>query len=173
MLPPVAYASRSFGRWSGSQCSVLLWAWSWVPLRFARRQPPHHLSPAQARLLAGQSEARLWRPHVTNSNALFLHESQSILSKIIARQRGRPFKEPSPFDDSRTVAPGLEGIMSISEPLTHDHWHGGARCRWELAILTFTHVCFATEKQTNSGHFAESVMCQQRKLASSRALRSH
>jgi hypothetical protein len=26
----------------------------------------------------------LWRPNVTHSNALFLHESQSILSKIVA-----------------------------------------------------------------------------------------
>jgi hypothetical protein len=51
----------------------------------ARRHPPHHLSPAWANHPAGQDPgASHWRPHVTHSNALFLHEIQSILSKIVA-----------------------------------------------------------------------------------------
>jgi hypothetical protein len=48
----------------------------------ARRHPPHHPSPAQAKHPAGQDpEASLWRLYVTHSNALFLHESQSFLGK--------------------------------------------------------------------------------------------
>src|SRR6202140_4909008 len=40
-----------------------IWAWSWDPLRFMRRHPPHHLSPARASYRAGPDpEARLSRP---------------------------------------------------------------------------------------------------------------
>ena len=66
MQVPVACemrAWRSFGRLSGSQPSASIWAWSWDPLRFMRRHPPHHLSPARANHPAGQDpEARLSRP---------------------------------------------------------------------------------------------------------------
>src|SRR6267154_2140212 len=59
----VKRAWRSFGRLSGSQPSAWFWAWSWDPLRFMRRYPPHHLSPAQANYPAGQDpEARPSRP---------------------------------------------------------------------------------------------------------------
>src|SRR5258706_11390816 len=58
----VKRAWRSFGRLSGSQPSPWFWAWSWDPLKFMRRHPPHHLSPAQANYPAGQDhEARLNR----------------------------------------------------------------------------------------------------------------
>src|SRR5258706_7513401 len=33
-------------KWSGPQPLASIWVWSWDPLRFARRHPPHHLSPA-------------------------------------------------------------------------------------------------------------------------------
>jgi len=50
-----------------------------------RRHPPHHLSPTQANHPAGQDpEAGPRPPPVTHSNAPFLPESQSILSKIVA-----------------------------------------------------------------------------------------
>jgi hypothetical protein len=46
-----------------SQSSALFWVWSWDPLRFMRRHPPHHLSPAPVNHQAGQDpEARLSRP---------------------------------------------------------------------------------------------------------------
>src|SRR6478672_1151819 len=87
MLAPIACgkrAWRSFGRLSGSQPSVWFWAWSWDPLKFMRRHPPHHLSPARANHPAGQDpEARLSRPS-HHSNAPISPESQSILSKIVA-----------------------------------------------------------------------------------------
>ena len=74
----------SFGRLSGSQPSAWFWAWSWDPLKFMRRHPPHHLSPARANHPAGQDpEARLSRPS-HHSNAPIKPESQSILSKIVA-----------------------------------------------------------------------------------------
>src|SRR5260370_16354779 len=81
----VARALRSFGRLSGSQPSAWFWAWSWDPLKFMRRQPPHHLSPARANHTAGSDpEPRLSRPS-HHSNAPIKAESQSILSKIVAR----------------------------------------------------------------------------------------
>src|SRR6478609_10916401 len=49
MLAPIACgkrAWRSIGRLSGSQPSAWFSAWSWDPLKFMRRHPPHHLSPA-------------------------------------------------------------------------------------------------------------------------------
>jgi hypothetical protein len=53
----------SFELLSGSQPSAWVWAWSWDPLRFARRHPPHDLSPARAKRPAGQDpKARLSRP---------------------------------------------------------------------------------------------------------------
>src|SRR5712672_2023511 len=80
----VKRAWRSFGRLSGSQPSAWFWAWSWDPLKFMRRHPPHHLSPARANHPAGQDpEARLSRPS-HHSNAPIKPESQSILSKIVA-----------------------------------------------------------------------------------------
>src|SRR6202158_3432393 len=40
-----------------------IWAWSWDPLKFMRRHPPHHLSPARASYRTGPDpEARLSRP---------------------------------------------------------------------------------------------------------------
>src|SRR5260370_16708357 len=50
MLAPIAcvkQAWRPFGRLGGSQASAWFWAWSWGPLKFMRRHPPHHLSPAR------------------------------------------------------------------------------------------------------------------------------
>src|SRR3981189_45215 len=80
----VTRAWRSFGRLSGSQPSAWFWAWSWDPLKFMRRHPPHHLSPARANHPAGQDpEALLSRPS-HHSNAPIKPESQSILSKIVA-----------------------------------------------------------------------------------------
>src|SRR5260221_13577427 len=35
------------GRWGGPQPRAPFLVWSWDPLRFVRRQPPHHLSPAK------------------------------------------------------------------------------------------------------------------------------
>jgi hypothetical protein len=54
-------------------------------MRFARRHPPHHLSPTQANDPAGQGwtqerASAASRPH---SNAQFAAECQSILSKMI------------------------------------------------------------------------------------------
>src|SRR5258705_2632701 len=51
MQEPIACVTRawgSFGRSSASQPSAWFWAWSWDPLKFTRRHPPHHLSPAWA-----------------------------------------------------------------------------------------------------------------------------
>src|ERR1700737_4416519 len=63
LIACVTRAWRSFGRLSGSQPSAWFWAWPWDPLRFARRHPPHHLSPAWADHPAGPDpEARLSRP---------------------------------------------------------------------------------------------------------------
>src|SRR5260221_10604349 len=89
MLAPIACVKRSFGRLSGSQPSAWFWAWSWDPLKFMRRHPPHHLSPARANHPAGQDpEARLSRPS-HHSNAPISPESQSILSKIVALTPGK------------------------------------------------------------------------------------
>jgi hypothetical protein len=52
-----------FGRLSGSQPSAWIWAWSWGPLRFARRHPPHHLSPTwQITRQGGTPKPALGRP---------------------------------------------------------------------------------------------------------------
>jgi hypothetical protein len=88
MIQPVACARpawRSFARLSGLQLSALIWVWSWNPLRFSRRHPPHRLSPARLNHRpAGQDpEAGCSRPS-RHSNALFGLECQSILSKIVA-----------------------------------------------------------------------------------------
>src|SRR5258708_27172577 len=32
---------------AGPQPLASIWVWSWDPLRFVRRHPPHHLSPAE------------------------------------------------------------------------------------------------------------------------------
>src|ERR1700674_4088045 len=80
----VTRAWRSFGRLNGSQPSAWFWASSWDPLKFMRRHPPHHLSPARAIHPAGQDpEAHLSRPS-HHSNAPIKPEGQSILSKIVA-----------------------------------------------------------------------------------------
>src|ERR1700682_2471996 len=80
----VTRAWRSFGRLTGSRPSSCFWAWSWDPLKFLRRHPPHHLSPARAIHPAGQDpEAHLSRPS-HHSNAPIKPEGQSILSKIVA-----------------------------------------------------------------------------------------
>src|ERR1700681_53438 len=34
-------------KWSGPQPLASIWVWSWDPLRFVRRHPPHDLSPAR------------------------------------------------------------------------------------------------------------------------------
>src|SRR5712671_2256434 len=34
-------------KWSGPQPLASISVWSWDPLRFVRRHPPHHLSPAE------------------------------------------------------------------------------------------------------------------------------
>src|SRR5882757_11522016 len=34
-------------KWTGPQPLASIWVWSWDPLRFVRRHPPHHLSPAE------------------------------------------------------------------------------------------------------------------------------
>src|ERR1700737_3981020 len=36
---------REVGR--GARPLASIWGWSWNPLRFVRRHPPHHLSPAE------------------------------------------------------------------------------------------------------------------------------
>src|SRR4029077_16013696 len=79
MLAPIACRKRawwSFGRLSGSQPSAWFWAWSRDPLKFMRRHPPHHLSPARANHPAGQDpEARLSRPS---------HHSNAPISPVLA-----------------------------------------------------------------------------------------
>jgi hypothetical protein len=65
MILPVACARRlwrSFGRLIGPWPLAWIWVWSWDPLRFARRHPPHHLSPARVKRQAGPDpEAGLTR----------------------------------------------------------------------------------------------------------------
>ena len=78
------WAYGSFGRLSGSQPSAWIWAWSWDPLRFMRRHPPHHLSPARANHPAGQDPEAASAAPSHHSNAPIRQESQSILSKIVA-----------------------------------------------------------------------------------------
>jgi hypothetical protein len=55
------------------------------PLKFARRHPPHHLSPARAKLPAGQDPEAASAAPSPHSNAPIEHGSQSILSKIVAQ----------------------------------------------------------------------------------------
>src|SRR5260221_7995178 len=50
-------------KWSGPQPLAAIWVWSWDPLRFVRRHPPHRLSPARAKSAGGASpEVSLSRP---------------------------------------------------------------------------------------------------------------
>jgi hypothetical protein len=53
-------------------------------LMLARRYPPHHLSPARAITRQGMTKG-VCSSDVTRSNALSSPESQSFLSKIVAR----------------------------------------------------------------------------------------
>src|SRR5260370_32777232 len=87
MLAQVACGKRvcpPFGRLSGPQPSAWIWAWSWDPLRFARRHPPHHLSPARVNHPAGQDPEAASAAPSHHSNAPIKPESQSNLSKIVA-----------------------------------------------------------------------------------------
>src|SRR5258708_3370133 len=106
MQAPIACVTRacgSFGRLRGSEPSAWFWAWSWDPLKFARRHPPHHLSPAWADYPAGPDpEARLSRPS-HHSNAPIKPESQSIVSKIVAH-----------FLSSRTAKTVLDRKEAVS-----------------------------------------------------------
>ena len=73
---------RPCGRLSAWQPSAWIWAWSWDPLRL--RDVIRRTTPALPRQNTRQGRtprASLWRPYVTHSNALFLHESQSFLGK--------------------------------------------------------------------------------------------
>jgi hypothetical protein len=51
---------------------------------FARRHPPHHLSPAPANARQGRIPKPALAASSHHSNALFRPECQSILSKIVA-----------------------------------------------------------------------------------------
>src|SRR6476661_3725665 len=87
MLAPIACGKRAwrpFGRLSGSQPSAWFWAWSWDPLRFMRRHPPHHLSPVRANYSAGQDRSCVSRLQSHHSNAPIKPISQSNLSNIVA-----------------------------------------------------------------------------------------
>ena len=50
----------------------------------ARRHPPHHLSPAKENTRQGKTPKRPSAAPSHNSNAPIKHQSQSILSKIVA-----------------------------------------------------------------------------------------
>src|SRR5258706_7290068 len=78
------WACWSFELLSGSQPSAGIWDWSWDPLRFARRHPSHHLSPARQIARQGKTPKRALAAPSHHSNAPIKPESQSILSKIVA-----------------------------------------------------------------------------------------
>src|SRR6266446_2219164 len=61
-----------------------IWAWSWDPLKFMRRHPPHHLSPPGQVTGQGQIPKRASAAPSHHSNAPIKPESQSFLSKIVA-----------------------------------------------------------------------------------------
>src|SRR5258705_2096990 len=128
MQAPIACVTRAlrlFGRLSGSQPSAWIWAWSWDPLRFARRYPSHHLSPARAKHPAGlDPEAHLSRSR-SHSNAPIKGECQSILSKIVAHfpQGLRPFlsrrsKKRGPFQLVPVIAKATldRPVISLAIP---------------------------------------------------------
>ena len=50
-----------------SQPSAWFWAWSWDPLKFMRRHPPHHLSPARANHRQGRTLKRALAVQVTTA----------------------------------------------------------------------------------------------------------
>src|SRR5258708_34712108 len=124
----VKRAWRSFGRLSGSQPSAWFWAWSWDPLKFMRRHPPHHLSPARANHPAGQDpEARLSRPS-HHSNAPISPESQSILSKIVALTPSKGSFGKGPYGrwraDNRAGVYTIrvdQAMQALFESLSHGH----------------------------------------------------
>ena len=81
---------------------------------------------------AGQDlEASPWRPHVTHSNALFLHESQSFLSKIVAHWMAgqKPYLRFESLSlryqisENRTASPGaLENSTDSTEDSPRRIW---------------------------------------------------
>src|SRR5258708_36495474 len=87
MQAPVAcetQAWRSFLRLSGSLPSAWFWAWSWDPLRFARRQRRTTSAPPGQYTRQGQTPKPASAAPSHRSNAPFRPESQSFLSKIVA-----------------------------------------------------------------------------------------
>jgi hypothetical protein len=60
-------------------------AWSWDPLRFARRRPPHHLSPTRQNRPTGLGPKSPPQWLSLYSNAQFAAHCQSIPSNKIAR----------------------------------------------------------------------------------------
>src|SRR5713226_2085512 len=78
------WACWSFELLSGSQPSAWIWDWSWDPLRFARRHPSHHLSPARQIARQGKTPKRALAAPSHHNNAPIKPERQSILSNIVA-----------------------------------------------------------------------------------------
>src|SRR5258708_11360170 len=68
-------------KWSGPQPLASIWVWSWNPLRFVRRHPPHHLSPAEQTTRQGAIPWGTSGHPSRYSNAPIEDESQSFLSK--------------------------------------------------------------------------------------------
>jgi hypothetical protein len=98
-------AWRSVGRLSGLQPSASIWAWSWDPLRFARRHPPHHLSPARQIARQGTTPEVAQPPSSHHSNAPIGPECQSIPSNIVAH----PYQSFRAFAQHGSCSAALRG----------------------------------------------------------------
>jgi hypothetical protein len=127
MQAPIACEARtwqSFRRLIGSQLSAWIWAWSWDPLRFAQRHPPHHLSPAWVNHPAGQDPKAASAAPGQYSNALFEPEGQSILSNLVAV---RPRRLPPLGMEKLTVRSWRHFYWIFSVLAIFPHWRRAQR----------------------------------------------
>jgi hypothetical protein len=100
MQAPIACETRAWqsfehlGGLQPSACiSVRISAWSGDPLRFARRHPPHHLSPASANHPAGRDSEAGPRPPRSPTATLHSSPKASQFSSAFCRHWGK--KRPS------------------------------------------------------------------------------
>jgi transposase InsO family protein len=100
---------------TGLRPSAWIWVWSWDPLRFARRHPSHHLSPAWADHPAGPDpEARLSRPKSPQQR------SDQKRKPVNSEQDSCSFGQ-LPNSVSRKLARHFEIFRPVGKHSSHSH----------------------------------------------------
>src|SRR5260370_33716291 len=113
-------------KWSGPQPLASIWVWSWDPLRFVRRHPPHHLSPAEQTTRQGvilwgvsaapqpaQQRSDQGRKPVISAQSRWRGQFRTSISRFESSRPSPPFVRSAGFARKRQNGPEIAAFRDF------------------------------------------------------------